>query len=67
MNDVSNEVAEDKQNEQMEPASLNLPPILTLSQERRILTDINLTSNTAKNTKIDNHYTFHNCNVVCNH
>ena len=50
----------------MEPTALNLSPLLTPSQEERILADINLTSNTAMNTKVDKHYTFHNCNIVFN-
>ena len=54
------------EDQQMEPTTLNLSPLLTSSQEKRILAYVNLTSNTSVNTKIDKHYTFHNCNVVFN-
>ena len=54
------------EDQQMEPTTLNLSPLLTPSQEERILADVNLTSNTSMNTKVDKHYTFHNCNVVFN-
>ena len=50
----------------MEPTTLNLSLLLTPSQEERILADVNLTANTAMNTKVDKHYTFDNCNVVFN-
>ena len=50
--------------QQMEPTTLNLSPLLTPSQEERILADVNLTSNTSMNTKVDKHYTFHNCTHV---
>ena len=54
------------EDQQMEPTTLNLSPLLTPSQEGSILADVNLTSNTSMNTKVDKHYTFHNCNVVFN-
>ena len=54
------------EDQQMEPTTLNLSLLLTPSQEERILADVNLTSNTSMNTKVDKHYTFHNCNVVFN-
>ena len=60
---VSSSFVEDQH---VESTTLTLSPLLTSSQEERILADINLTSNTAMNTKVDKHYTFHNCNVVFN-
>ena len=42
------------EDQQMEPTTLNLSPLLTSFQEERILADVNLTSNTAMNTKLIN-------------
>jgi hypothetical protein len=43
-------------------AATSLSPLLTLSQEQHILTDLNLTTN----TQVAKQYTFHNCNVYFN-
>ena len=47
-----------------EPAlgATSLSPLLTLSQEQHILTDLNLTTN----TQVAKQYTFNNCNVYFN-